>query len=127
MGVPTLEIIDFVDGLRTVDVSGARGELAVDMVEFKVLLGRLGVRFHTREGKQWRPTRIIAWPGCTVDTGGGVFRIEDKIVTQGTSVRRELFGLQPDSTTAARGVLSPVSLNFDQWVAPGNFRHLCDG
>ena len=113
MKVPFLKIIDFADGLRMVDVSGARDELAAGAVKFKDLLDRLGARYYTREGEHWRPTSIISWLGFMVDTNEGVARIKDKKVAEGTSLRQEIFGLQPYWTTSARALLSSAPrLNF---------------
>ena len=75
MEVSSLEIIDIADDLRMADVSGPHGELAVDVVKFKDLLGRLGGGYYAREGKHWWPTRVIPLLGFMVVTNEGVARI----------------------------------------------------
>ena len=107
--------------------TGAPDGLAVGMVKFKDLLGRLGARYRTREREHKWPTRIIPWMWFMVDTHEGVARIGKKEVTQGMSRRQAIFRLQPDSTLSARALLSAASLNFVRRVAPGGFCHLRHG
>ena len=99
--VPSSKIIDFAGDLRMAFVSGAHGELPVDMEKFKGRLGRLGVRDHTRGGKHW-------WLGFSADTNESVVRIEEEKVAKGMSRSQGISGLRPVSTKSARGPPSPV-------------------
>ena len=51
----TFRVIDFVDGLRLVEEGGFCDRLLVSMARMMELLTRMGVHFHTREGKRWGP------------------------------------------------------------------------
>ena len=58
--------------------------------------------------------------GTVVGTNYGVVRIEDEKLPKGVTLRQEIFRLRPDSTLAARSLLSSAaSINFNQWVAAG--------
>ena len=124
----TLKIIVRVDDARVVDVMGTHGDLAVDVMSFKRLLGSLGIRYLARKGKHWWPPRVILWLGFMVGANEGLVRIEDKKATEGMSLRQGIFGLQPDASLSARGLLPSVSfLDFVRWVAPVGFRRLRHG
>ena len=88
------------------------------------LLGRMGARYHTKEGKRWWPARTILWLGFEVDTHNNVVRMEERKVEEGLRLREGIFEPVPGASMQARGLLAAVSfLNFLQWVAPGGFCH----
>ena len=90
--------------------------------------GRLGIRYHTREGKRWWPARTILRLGFTADTKDNVVREEDKKVETGTFLCQDAVGLQPNPLMSARPLLPSVSiLNLGRWIVPGGFRHLLHG
>ena len=114
--------------LRWVDSTGSHDELAVDMVAFKCLLDRFGARYHTRGGKHWWLTRVIPRLGSAAGTKSSVARVEEKKLSKGMALRREIFGRQPDSTASARSLLPSTSFpNFIQRIAPGGSCHLRRG
>ena len=76
--IPPLRIIDIVGDLRQVGFTGTRDDPAVDMVAFKCLLDKFGVRLHARAAKHWWPTEVIPWLGCVVDTNSSAARIGGK-------------------------------------------------
>ena len=125
---PRLRIADFVDDIRLVDASGEHDALAASMTNMLSLLERMGVRFHTKEGKRWRPTRSIPWLGFEVDTRANVVRLEERKVEEGLRPCEEIFGAQLGAVVPARDLLATVSfLNFLHWVIPGGFCHLMSG
>ena len=108
--IPSLKIIDFAGDLMLVGSTGAHDELAVDIVTLKCFLDRFGVRYHTRKGKHWWPTKVIPRLGLVVVTDDSVVRMEDEKLSTEMSLRRGIFGLQPDSTMSARALLSSVAV-----------------
>ena len=65
------------------------------------LLGRIRVRFHTKEGERWWPTRSTPWPGFEVDALANVVRLEERKVEEGLRLREEIFGPQPSAVAPA--------------------------
>ena len=125
---PTMRFVDFVDDIRLVDASGGRDALAVGMSGLMPLVDQMGARYHTKEGKRWRPARLIPWLGFEVDTHNNVVRMEERKVEKGLRLRAGIFESEPGASMQARVLLATVSyLTFLQWVAPGGFRHLRSG
>ena len=126
--IPALHIGDFVGDIRLVDASGQHDALAVSMSGLMSLLGRMGARYHAKEGKRWRPTRLTPWLGFEVDTHNDVVRVEEREVEKGLRLREGILEPLSGATTQARDLLATAShLNFLQWVAPGGFCHLRSG
>ena len=87
-------MVSFVDDIRMTDVSGEHDALAASMTNMMSILERLGVRYHTKEGKRWWPTRVIPWLGFEVDT-----RVENSILPQSLS---PLFPFPPTTQKGKR-------------------------
>ena len=125
---PSLQVVDFVDDIRLVEESGDHDALAASMTGMMSVLDQLGVRYHTKEGKRWWPTRVIPWLGFVVDTRENVVRMEEAKVAKGQRLCEEIAGANPGSEVSARDLLASVSfLNFLHWVVPGGFCHLRSG
>ena len=125
---PRLQAVDFVDDIRLVEESGEHDALAVCMTGMMSLLDHMGVRYHTKEGKRWWPTRVIPWLGFEVDTRENVVRMEENKVIKGQRLCEEVINAVPGSEMSARDLLATVSfLNFLHWVIPGGFCHLRSG
>ena len=126
--VPAMHFVDSADGIRLVDAPGQHDALAVGMSGLMSLLGRKGARYHAKEGKRWRPTRLTPWLGFEVDTHNDVVRVEEREVEKGLRLREGILEPLSGATTQARDLLATAShLNFLQWVAPGGFCHLRSG
>ena len=73
----------------------------------------MGARYHTNEGKRWRPSRWIPWLGCGVDAQNDVVRMEERKVERGLRLCEGIFEPRPGATAQARDLLSTASyLNF---------------
>ena len=108
--------------------NGPRGRPFVSMARMMELLTRMGVHFHTREGKRWWPMRSIPWIGFVVYTERGVVEIDPARRQKGMKLRDVIASLPTQSTLSARAALSTVSfLNFLQRVAPCGCTHLLSG
>ena len=104
---PSLRAIDFVDDIRLVDASGEHDALAASMTGMMSILERLGVRYHTKEGKGWWPTRVIPWLGFEVDTRANVVRLEERKVLKAQRLREEISSAKPGSDMSARAGTLP--------------------
>ena len=125
---PSLRVIDFVDDVRLVEASGEHDALAASMTGMMSVLDRMGVRYHTKEGKRWWPTRVIPWLGFEVDMRENVVRMEESKVAKGQRLCEEVINTCSGAEMSARELLAAVSfLNFLHWVAPGGFCHLRSG
>lgn len=119
-----LGILDFAYDIRLVTTGGERDTLAADMTAVTSLLGDLGIRYHAAEGKRLRPTRCISWLRFEADAYRGAVRMEERKVSEGPRLRKEIFGASPGSEMSARTLLASASfLNFLHWVTPGGFCH----
>ena len=56
---PSQLVVVFVGHVRRVEMEGGREPLFVGLAQFLSLLTRVGVRYHTREGKRWWHCRPI--------------------------------------------------------------------
>ena len=66
-----LRAAGFVVELRPEEESGDRTHLLTTMAtghSFSLLVSRMGVRFHTKPRRRWRPSQVISWLGFEVDT-----------------------------------------------------------
>ena len=92
---PSLKIVDFVDDISLVDACGELDALAASMTNMLAILERMGVRYHTKGGKRWWPTRLIPWLGFEVDTKSNAVRLEERKVERGLRLREEIFSVHP--------------------------------
>ena len=98
--------------------SGEHGALAGSTSFFD----DIGVRYHTKEGKLWWPTRSIARLGFVMDTNRGEVKVAENNVAKALGLRRELPSSPSGSSESARALLVPVSyLNFLLWGGAGRF------
>ena len=125
---PATRIVVFAGDIRLVDAAGGRDALVVGASRLMSLLDQMGARYRAKEGKRWRPTRLIPWLGVEVDAHNNVVRMETRKVEKGLRLRESIFGSEPGASMQARDLLATASyLIFLQWVAPGGFRHLRSG
>ena len=118
---PSLQVIDFADDLRLVEASGSSDRLLVSMARMMELLTRIGVHFHTREGKCWWPAKSIPWIGFTANAEGGVVEIEPKARESYGPARRCCYAAVQISYACSAFLFPASYLNFLQWIAPGGF------
>ena len=63
---PWLRTTDFADGLRLAEKGGSRDRLSASLTRFMALLSSSGIRYHTKEGKRWRPCQSTPRVGSVV-------------------------------------------------------------
>ena len=80
MEFPSLRILDFASDLRLVDAAGEHDALAAGMTGLMSPLGDMSVRYQTKGGRGWWPTRTIPRLGFVVDTNRGAAKSEGKKV-----------------------------------------------
>ena len=87
--------------------------MATSMTGMMSVLERMGVRYHTKEGKRRRPARGIPWLGFEVDTRCNVARLGKRKISKRQRLRGEIFSARPGAVTSGRGLLAAASfLNF---------------
>ena len=64
----SFRVTDVVDGLRLLRMSGGQAGLFCDVARCMEMLSWLGVRFHAKESKRWRPRQSILWLRFNADT-----------------------------------------------------------
>ena len=106
---PTLRIVDFAGDIRLVGATGEHDALAAGTAGLMSLLDQMGIRFHTKEGKGWWPTRSIPWLGFGIYTRSNVVRMGERKVEKGPRSRDRIFEYRPVATMQGRELLATVS------------------
>ena len=122
---PSLRIFDFEGELRLVGAAGGRDAFAAGITGLMPLLDDMGIAYHTKESKRWRPTRSAPWTGFVADTNRGVVEMEGGNVAKAPGLRQESFGLYTGSSVSARVFLSAASYGGPGWFLPPPFRVAC--
>ena len=94
------------DDIRLVHVTGEHDALAAGMTGLMSLLDQMGIRYHMKDGKRWRPTRLIPWLGFEVDTRNNVVRMAERKVEKGLRACGGIFESRPGATMQARDLLA---------------------